>query len=485
MARVTTFSALRWALAGSFLQRVLGFVGLGIITRLLARTADGEAIFGAYQQLVSLHMVVFALLPIGFDQLLIREKRTPDAPRYLAALRATVLLLAGLVAGLALAGQGLLADWLDMGQRAHLLWFVPFIVIIQAIRWGVKPLLVAELSFRRIAAGEFLNTLAVMIGGAALLFVWREAAALYVAFAAGEVAETLWLWRGRNPAAMARVRRNWRVFVPLARRHKRFCGVMGVDQAVNTFSNNSPALLLGGLLGQGAVGLFGMANRLITVPVYLLIGAVSRVTLPALAGREEAELRHRMLLTLRVAAATIPPLLVWIVFYAPVIVTVVLGREWTAETTPILRWLALNLVLQSLFSPISVIDIIRDRPEVTLGWNVANLAVRAFVLWAAAGLGVAGVIAVYSAASAAMWLVYGALLGWLLRAGLARFFWAWGRYVPLWALLAASYWLIGRAIDGDGLWAVLWSAPPAAAYALLVAVMDREVVEVLLRLVRR
>lgn len=480
MSRGSAFSALRWTLAGSVLQRAVGFVGLGIITRILAREIDGEALFGAWQQLVSLHMVAMVLLPIGFDQLLIRE--TGDRARYLRALRGAVWVLGHLIAVMVLSGHGLLARWLELGDRAHLLWFFPLILLVQVLRWGIKPLLTAELAFRRIASGEFLNTAVVMLGGAALLAFWREAAALYVAFALGELVETLWLWRGRDAASMMRVRENWREFTALARRHKRFCTVMGADQGVNTFSNNAPALLLGGLIGPGAVGLFGMANRLVTVPIYLLIGAVGRITLPALAGRPEEELQHRMLLALRAAAAFIPPVLLWLVFFAPVVVTVVLGRDWTAEATPVLQWLALNLLLQALFSPISVIDVLRDRPEVTLGWNVANLGVRAVALALAADRGVVAAIAAYSAASAAMWLVYGMLLAWLLRAGFGRFFGAWMRFIPLWGLLAGGFWACIQAVDGHALGAVGLSLLPAALYVALVRMADREAFGVLFRL---
>src|SRR5690606_5776867 len=108
----------------------------------------------------------------------------------------------------------------------------------------------------------------------------------------------LWfLWRGRDPMAMARVRESVAEFRALVVRHRKFCTVMPLDQGLNAFSHNIPIFLLGGLLGTAAAGHFAMANALVAVPVYLMIGAVGRITLPALAGRPEADIRHRILLT--------------------------------------------------------------------------------------------------------------------------------------------------------------------------------------------
>jgi len=262
---------------------------------------------------------------------------------------------------------------------------------------------------------------------------------------------------------MLAIRENWGAFRELVARHRRFCSVMAADQSFNAFSHNTPALLLGGLIGQGAVGLFGMANRLVTVPANMLIGAVGRVALPALAGRPEEEMQDRILLALRGAAAFIPPVLLWLAFFAPVVVRVVLGRDYDAAA-PLLAWLALNLLFQCLFSPISVIDVLRDRPDVTLAWNAACLAVRAAALWAFAPKGLLAALSAYAVASAAMWLVYGGLLGWLLRAGQARFFGAWARFAPLWGALALGFAACRLAAPLHPLAPLALSPLPAALY---------------------
>lgn len=434
MSKRSAIPAVRWVLAGSAFQRILGFVGVGIVSRLLAPQEDAEAIFGAFEQLVALHLVVAALLPLGFDQLVIRETRLRRI--YIRALRGGVLATWAILAAAAVAFQPLIAAGLSLGARESLLLAFPAILLLQAVKWGIKPLLSAELAFRRISSAEAVNTAVFVTVGCGLLAIWPEAWALYAGYALGEALEAFLLWRGRKPGQLLDGGRNISAFRELLLRHKRFCTVMTADQGVNNFSNRSPSLLLAALIGPAAVGLFGFANRLISAPVFLLMSAVGRVTLPALAGLEEGELRRRTLLTLRASSALIPPVLIWFAIHAPAAVGLVLGMEWQASVSPLLQWLALNVLFQVLFSPVSVLDVLRDRPEVTLWWNVANLGVRAAALFFAAPYGVVAAIAAYSIVSALMWNVYGLLLGRLLGAGQFAFCFAWARYVPLWGVFA-------------------------------------------------
>lgn len=461
--------AARWMLAGASASRVAGFLGLAVVARLV-----DESMFGPYAQLVALHLAAQAVLALGFDQLVVREagRRGP----YARALRAAVVASWLVVGGAAWLLREPLAAALSLGGfDAALLWFFPLVLGLQALKWAVRPLHAARLDFRRIGMGEFLNTVVLM--GAAIPLAWAapSAAALYLAYALAEAVEAAYLWRGAPMRSARRLGPSPRLLGLLLRRHRKFCAVMTADQGLNVSSNNAPALLLGGLLGPAAVGLYGVANRLITAPALLLLGAVGRVALPALAGRPEAELRARVLLALRASAAWLPPVLLWLAVFAPEAVRVVLGRDFEAAA-PLLKWLALNLLFQGLFSPISVLDVLRDRPEVTLAWNAACLAARCAALALAAPFGLEAAMAAWAVASAGMWLLYGIALGWLLGEGQRVFHAAWAKFVPLWIALGAGYWACGWAL---GAWGALLAAVPFVAYAGACRMLDRGAADLL------
>jgi O-antigen/teichoic acid export membrane protein len=462
VTRPTPFSALRWTLAGSLVQRIASVAGLAIIARLLSAQESGKEIYGAYRQIISLHSVVFVLLPLGFNQLVVREAAGRDS--YVRALRGALITAAAVVVVAVLAAQPMIARLLGLGGSAPLLWFFPLVVITQTIKLGIKPLLVAELAFRRINSGEFLNSIVMLFGGAALLVLRPASGMLYAAYAAGEVVEVLWLWRGRDLAAMSRIKESFAEFRARLGQHRRFCTFLTLDQVLNTLSSNAPALMLGGLIGQQAVGVFAMANALVGIPVLVLVGAIARVTFPALAGRGEASLQDSALRVLRGAAAFIPPVLLWLVFFAPAVAHLILGKSWAFDVAALLRWLALYLIFVSLFSPISSIDVLRDRPDVTLIWNIGLLSARAGALAWGARYSVETAIAAFAVASSIMWLIYGGVLAWLLRCGWARFFGAWLGFTPLWALAAAGWWVVCALMDPTGIPALIVSVVPALLY---------------------
>ena len=466
----------RWMLGGAAASRVAGFLGLAVVARLV-----DERLFGPYQQLVALHLAAQAVLSLGLDQLLVREKGRRGS--YARALRAGLVASWALIALAAVLLREPLARALalDAWDARLLAWF-PAVLALQALKAAMRPLHAARLDFRRIALGELLNTLALFGAAIPLCATMPSAAMLYLSYALAESAEAAWLWRGPGVKSLRRLRPSARSLALLLRRHRRFCAVITLDQGLNVSSNNAPALLLGGLLGPGAVGLHGMASRMITAPVHLLLGAIGRVALPALAGRPEEELRHRVLLALRASAAWLPPVLLWLAVFAPQVVLVVLGRDYEAAAS-LLPWLALNLLLQGLFSPISVLDVLRDKPEVTLAWNAACLLARCAALAVAAPHGLVAAIAAWAVVSAAMWLVYGVALAWLLGAGQRRFHAAWLRFAPLWALLAAALWACAGVSDP---WlALVLSAAPLAIYLSLCAALDREGARLLWRFAAR
>ncbi|MEQ8821565.1 MAG: oligosaccharide flippase family protein [Sumerlaeia bacterium] len=479
--RPSAFSAVRWILATSFVTRLLGLAGLAAVARLVSE--DG---FGAYRALASLHLVGLAVLPLGFDQLVVREASRRRA--YAQGLVGALVAMAVACGAVVLLAHPLLAEIMGLaGERATLLWFVPLVLAIQALKTAIKPVLAAELAFRRIGFGEFLQTLTLWFGGLGLLAVLPETWALYVAFAAAEAIEAWFLWRGRWKswgAVLARPRQTARRFRALLRRHRRFCGVLAADQGLNIASAQAPALLLGGLIGPAAVAAFSSSNFLITLPLLLLVGALGRVVFPSLSGLSEDDLRARVYQALRGSAAFIAPFLIWLALFSATIVRAVLGPEWAEAAAPLVPWLAMYLLFVGVFSPISSLDVLRDRPEVGLFWNIAAVVLRAGAIVLGARWGVEGAIAAFAVVSAALWMVHGALMGWLLGEGQARFHAAWLRYVPLWMAVGGAWWAT-RWLAGEGWLALALSPVAAAGYFGALWLLDRETAGLGLRLLRR
>lgn len=453
--------AVRWVVAGNVLQRVITVLAMGVIARV---TSEEE--YGAYRQLIGVHTVLFVLLPLGFDQLYIRE---------VTRRRRMALMLAGALAlstgALALVGVALhwvVARLLDFEDWSLMLWLAPLVIAVQSAKLYYKTDLSARLAYRVISIGETLYT--AISGGVALALVlaWPTAYSLYAAFALAEVAELAWL-RGHSHLALPRPGKALAALRRLSHPWRRFAWLQCSNNGLNTLGSQAPTIIIGSSLGKVAAAACSMANWIIMVPVMLLYGALNRVAIAALAGRSREALVGPVLQLLHMCAVLIAPVLIWFAFMAEQVIRVALGARYVDLTTPIARWMACYCIFTVLFSPISLITTLLDRPDYGVKWHVVATTLRIAALAIGMQWGVVAGVAAYSIISVPLWLWWGSMLAQLMGAGQWRFHVAWLRAVPAWMALGA---MLAAVLHWSAGWPALVmltvSGAPLLVYAGLV-----------------
>lgn len=462
------FSATRWVIVGTFAMRFLAFFGQVLILRLVSKE-----IFGTYRAILDMPIMLLPLLPMGFDQLLIRENKR--ARRYAVALAWTLAVWALLLAGgtalvaLALAGEmGLAERFAAQGVdwRAALMLIPIFIVM--ATKISARSLLAARLDFRTISLGEFGNGILTYFGGALAVWFSPTVWALLGAFLLGELFECVWMYRRQRfrPMAILQPRRlaTWRT---LFRRHRKFCLTNTADLTLNNVGSLIPGPLIAVLISVEANAEFAASRILIQLPILLLVGAVWRVAFPTISGVDEKTLHSRCLRIIGTTAAFVAPGVIWLALFAPQTASI-LGGERYLPAAALVPWMALYMIMTAVYSPISSLDMVRDRPEVGLYWNLVHTAARVVVIWVFAERGLLWTIAAMSVTSAVLWVVWVAMLGWLLRAPAGDYVGAVVKFAPLWAVLGVAFWLCTFA---EGPWYFLplfLSAIPGIAYLAVV-----------------
>lgn len=482
----SAFSATRWVLFGSIGFRLIAIAGQWAILRLV----DKET-FGAYRAIVSVHLMLLALLPLGLDMLLVREasRRRRYAAGLSMALGAAGAFFVALSAAAVLLpspGPGSIgASLLKLGgDWAGLLVMGP-IFAIQATKLAIRAPLSARLDFKTISIGEFGNGLITWVGGAGAVLLEASTLALLVAYLAGELFECCWMFRGRTfrPAAVLAPRR-WGIFTKLFRRHRAFCLFNAADLTLNNVAAMMPGILLVAWVSREANADFQVASTLVILPVMLLVGAVHRVTFPSISGIGEEELHRRCLAIVGATSAYVAPLVVWLAFFSATTVWLLGGRQYLTAA-PLVSWMSCYMLFVGIFAPISSLDVVRDRPELGLYWNAAYLLVRVLVLHHFAGHGVVAAVAAMSVASVAMWIVWAATLGWLLRSGWTRFLRSFARFLPLWVGLGLSFWGISHAVGERLILAPALSMLPALLYLAAILRFFPEEAKMLRRLAGR
>ncbi len=482
----SAFSATRWVLFGSIGFRLIAIAGQWAILRLVEKET-----FGAYRAIVSVHLMLLALLPLGLDMLLVREatRRRRYAAGLSMALGWTGAGFAALSLGAALlpapGAASLGASVLKLGGDWTGLLVMAPIFAIQASKLAIRAPLSARLDFKTISIGEFGNGILTWVGGAGAVLLDASTLALLLAYLVGELFECVWMFRGRTfrPLAVLAPRR-WRILSTLLRRHRAFCLFNAADLTLNNVAAMMPGILLVAWVSKEANADFQVASTLVILPVMLLVGAVHRVTFPSISGIGEEELHRRCLAIVGATAAFVAPLVLWLAFFSATTVWLLGGRHYLSAA-PLVSWMSCYMLFVGIFAPISSLDVVRDRPELGLYWNAAYLLVRVAVLHHFASRGVVVAVGAMSVASVAMWIVWAGMLGWLLRSGWGRFLGAFARFIPLWVGLALAFFAIGRLAGGHLVAGPLLSILPALLYLLAILRFFPGEAAMLRRLVRR
>jgi PST family polysaccharide transporter len=116
------------------------------------------------------------------------------------------------------------------------------------------------------------------------------------------------------------------------------------------FSRNIDNVLVGRFLGLASLSLYGMAYRIMVLPIQLLGQTVSRVMFPAFsrASQDPRAVAHQLVTATRIMAFSAVPLMAYVGCAAPSLVDSVLGEAWL-PAVPIISVLAVGGARETVF----------------------------------------------------------------------------------------------------------------------------------------
>lgn len=328
--------AVRWSLLA-----VIGRQGFQIVSALVLARLLGPASYGIISVASIYIVLVTLLLDQGLSAALVQRpqlaSRAAGATVTLNQLTAVVLgVLTWLVAPL-------VAAFFAVSELTLVLQVLAVALPIKAIGIVPRAMLSRELKFRGIAISDIAGAaVGAVCGVAAALLGAGYFAVVYQVVATDIVAGLILLVAARGPAPnlhLADVR-------PLLRFSM---GVFGVN-ALAYFSRNIDNILVGRFLGVTALSLYGMAYRVLAVPVMLFGQTVNRVMFPVFS-RTSADrdlVSGNLLKSMHVLSMLVVPVMVFTACASPLLVHLVLGDAW-AEAAPLLSVLAIAGARETIF----------------------------------------------------------------------------------------------------------------------------------------
>lgn len=368
-----------WAFLGQLTVAVVGFGGSVVVSRLLTPYE-----FGLNAIALATSGVLAVFVASGADAFIVREV---NLTRQMIATATTVNAILFTVLSVALLAisfhAGTLLGDARAGPVVRILAIMPLLNIL-----AFRPAAMLQREMRFKAAAVVAITSVVVNNGVAIVAIL--AGARHTGPAIGAVsglAATILLYLFINPRDL-RPTFSTQNLGSMAMFGLRMVTVSGAGQFVHYMSH----LILGRMLGIGALGLYSRATLLANFIFSQLYGTATRVTFAQMSKvfRETGELRHVFMQSFYVILSAMWPLLVGLAILAKPALVILYGDQWVAAALPFTILLVAH-VINLTFGMNWELFVIRDRLQVQTRYEIGRslVGLLLFSLGCFAGLGAA------------------------------------------------------------------------------------------------
>lgn len=334
--QASAVKGVRWSLLAVIGRQGCQIVGALIIARIL-----GPADFGIISVASIYVVLVTLLLDQGLSAALVqRPDLSPRAPGATVTLN---LVMAVLLGGLTWLTAPALAEFFSVPELVLVLQILAVALPAKALGIVPRAVLSRRLSFGGMAVSDIAGAALGAVGGvAAAVLGAGYFAIVYQVIVTDVVAAVVLLLAARGP----RPNLHLREVLPLLRFS---IGIFGVN-ALAYFSRNIDNILVGRFLGVTALSLYGMAYRVLAVPVMLFGQTVNRVMFPVFSrtSTDTALVSGNLLKSMQVLSMLVVPVMVFAACASPLLVQLVLGDAW-ADAAPLLSVLAVAGARETIF----------------------------------------------------------------------------------------------------------------------------------------
>lgn len=375
-----TFSAARWTTISSIFRSGLQFAQMAILARLLA-----PADFGLMALVTATLAFATIFADMGISSAII-HRRDVTQQQLSSLFWLNVSASSGLMLLLMLLSP-LFAYFYGEPRLAELLLWASCLFLINGLGQQLRVNAEKVLEFRKLAIIEIIAAL--------LGFAVAVSSALY------GVGVYALIWGSLINALMTTVlswlilANGWRPTFCLKlaeiKTFLKFGAYMVGNNIANTINSMLDIFLGGHLLGASALGLYSLPRNLALQIAGLINPIITRIGFPVMAAvqHEPEKIRSIYLKTMRMTASVNFPIYFGLAVYAPSIVQIMFGEQWTASSDT-LRILAFWGLIRSTGNPVGSLLLAVGKADLQFRWNLILLFFIPPALWIGAGYGING-----------------------------------------------------------------------------------------------
>lgn len=403
---------MKWTGVSTLFITVIQIVQFALLANVM-----GVAQFGLVGMLTTIVIFSQILLDLGFGSAVIQKEHVTK--RMLSTLF-WINMLAGLILFVILmTASPLIASMFREDQLIDLIRLLSVMFLVAPLGQQSQYMLQKELRFNELAFIEMLATLLSFLVLIGLVF----AISPIYAYVLSQV-----LFYGlKGLLYFAFYLKTWRpglVFhLGECREILSFGGYQLASRLVNRIGANLDVILIGRFMGAEALGLYHLANQIVTIPVLKINPILTRVAFPLFSKNQHdhASIKDGFLHITKLLGIVAFPLLMGLVAVANVFIETVFGEKWL-EAVPVLQIMAIVGLLRVLMNPNGSVLLAKGKADITFYWDTGVLTLYGIALLFAVRTGdIEAVAWTYVMVSLVNFFIGRWLLSWLIQLPLKEY----------------------------------------------------------------
>jgi len=239
---------------------------------------------------------------------------------------------------------------------------------------------IREMDFNRIALNETINVL--MYSALILLYIKRfpNVWLITIAFYLGNIVELVLFFLLKPQEYLKLLFSSFNAYkivkdYLLIKKDLVFCTVTTVNHLAVLLSESTPVLIMGMYFPSSVLGVYYLANQIISIPISLVTQSIGNVFFSALAKMNKQQIKERVYRYLFFASNIVIPLFLLYLFLSELFIERFLDNKWleALELMPILFIVWASAIIEN---PISSIPLILKKTQYELFWNMASVSLK-------------------------------------------------------------------------------------------------------------
>ena len=354
------YSGVKFTSLATILTTILQIVQMSVLGREL-----GPTIFG-YIAIITIIVEYAMQFNIGLNEIVIQRKEISKSQ--LSSLYWFNVFAAVLFCVILMAGSSLIINGLGIQLDVLVLQTIAIVFVISAVGIQFQSLALKSLDYRTVSLVDTISGIIYFTVTVIALLVLNQGIWSYVwGQLANHITRTsMLIYYGQRKSILPALYFNVREITEFIRLGLYRLGATSLYY----ISSRLDQIMIGAILGSGALGYYAMASKLVLQPIQKLNPMIMRLTFPLFSKFQEDrdKLRNGFFQLLRIVSIVIAPLLMGIAVVAPVVVPLMLGNEWT-NAIQIMQILTIYAFFRSMVNSTSSLMLSQGKVKFLFVWN--------------------------------------------------------------------------------------------------------------------